>query len=136
MLAINPLSVIMEEDGGRVMLQPWVDRLGAKDAAEARDPAEAADPLGDPITAFPDELLTALGEQWLLGLRRADAVPWRELHHRGAALGFERLIRPVARLAEALDQQRSSLRWSPSEASAALLEIGVLVHLARETAGT
>ncbi|MGV3721802.1 MAG: hypothetical protein ACO1SX_12895 [Actinomycetota bacterium] len=135
MLVINPISVVMEEAGGRVMLQPWVDRLGAKVAAETGAPRADADSDADPVAAFPDELFSALGEQWLLGLRRADAASWRELQNRGAALGFDRLIRPVARLTEALAQQASSVQWSASAAAAAMLEIGVLVHLARETAG-
>jgi hypothetical protein len=135
MLVVNPISVVIEEAGGRVMLQPWVDRLGARVAAETGEPREDAEDASDPIAAYPEELFTALGEQWLLGLRRADAITWRELQNRGAALGFDRLIRPVARMAEALEQRSSSVQWSAADAALAMLETGVLVHLARETAG-
>lgn len=138
-LIIKPVSVVVAEGAARLMLQPWVDRLGSAASSVADERTEAPDRTPDPVAAYPDDLLTALGEQWLLGLRRTndDAVTaWRELRDRGAALGFDRLIRPLDRLVEALDQQRSSARWSPEFGATALLELGVLVNLARENAGS
>ena len=55
---------------------------------------------GEPVDEYPTELIEALGEQWLLGDQRADdraAAGWREVHRRGSALGFHRLLRPLGR---------------------------------------
>jgi len=137
-LIIKPVSVVVAEGGARVMLQPWVDRLGTAASSAATERPEAPDRTPDPVATYPDDLQAALGEQWLLGLRRTNdgaATAWRELRDRGGALGFDRLIRPLDRLVEALDRQRSSVRWTPDAAATTLLELGVLVHLARETAG-
>ena len=60
------------------------------------------------IDDYPRQLLNALSELVLLGLQRADthaARSWRELARFGESIGFHRLTRPVAALADALEQK-------------------------------
>jgi len=137
-VVLSPLSLIFQDGSTRTMLQPWIDRAAASTGA-AVEPSAGGPSAGptDPAGEFPDQLLDAVGEQWLLGLQRADertAGHWRELAERGAALGFERLLRPVARLADTLDEKRHTLRWEAEPAARALLEIGLLAHLAHDQA--
>ncbi len=57
---------------------------------------------------------------------------WRELHRRGAALGFDRFLRPVVRLADALTQKSHVLQWDWQPAAEAVTELTVLARLAQE----
>lgn len=138
-LQVRPVSVVVEENGARKLLQPWVDRRPpGTETAGAGPVMERPRPASDPITGFAAELLEALGEQWLLGLQRADAATasaWRALERHGAALGFDRLLRPLSRLCEELERKQSTLHWSAAIAAGALLEAGVLTQLTRETTG-
>jgi hypothetical protein len=132
-LIIHPVALIFQEGAHRTMLQPWIDRgEGAADLASLSAGLPAP---GDPIAAYPGELIQALGELLLLGLQRADDRArrhWQDLHRRGAALGFARLMDPVAKLAEALELKRHTLTWNWRPAAVALLETAVLAALAHE----
>lgn len=91
----------------------------------------------DPVSEYPEQVMAQIGEQWLLGLERADeraAASWRELRAHGAALGFSRLLDPMTRLVDALEAKRSTLRWDPAPAADALLELGALMMVSRELA--
>ncbi len=87
----------------------------------------------DPIDDYPRQLLIALGELLLVGLQRADAHTarsWRELARFGAAIGFDRLARPVAMLADALEQKSQTPRWEMRPAARITLELAALARLA------
>jgi hypothetical protein len=69
----------------------------------------------------------------LLGLQRSDAQAsrvWRELARFGTAVGFDRLTRPVDRLAEALEQKSHAPRWDMRPTARTVLELACLTELA------
>jgi hypothetical protein len=72
----------------------------------------------------------------LLRAGEPTAREWADLHRRGAAIGFHRFLRPVERLAHALDQKRHVIRWDARPAARAALEAAVLAHLAQEVSRT
>lgn len=137
-LVLRPLGLVFEEDGRRTMLQPWIDPPEA-DQPAPRDRGEGDTPLeSSPIAHFAADLLEAVGETWLLGLQRADAHTarlWRGLHDRGAALGFNRLLTPIDRLAGALESRSQTLRWDPAPAAPLLLETAAAALLTAHAAG-
>jgi hypothetical protein len=135
-LVLHPVALIFQEGPRRTMLQPWIDRYGGAAALSAPNPGSSAP--ADPVAAYPGELTEALGELFLLGLQRADdraRRQWADLHHRGAALGFARLLDPIERVAEALETRRHTLTWDWRPAAPALLETAVLATLAQEGMG-
>jgi hypothetical protein len=90
------------------------------------------DLLGLSIDDYPRQLLNALSELVLLGLRRADthaARSWRELAHFGESVGFHRLTRPVAALAETLERKSSTPRRDPRPGARIALEVTLLARL-------
>lgn len=123
---INPLALVYEEGERRMMLQPWVDRQEGL-VAGSMPPASAADRTPrDPLAAYRQSLLDALGELFLLGLAQADDAAlryWRDLHRQGASLGFTRSLRPLAQLVSSLEQKCRTLEWDADNASTALLEL-------------
>jgi hypothetical protein len=101
-------------------------------SAPTRGSATATQPV-DPIDDYPRQLLNALGELVLLGLQRADthaARSWRELARFGESIGFHRLTRSVAALADALERKSHTPRWDPRPAARVALEITSLARLA------
>jgi hypothetical protein len=133
-LVITPTALIFQDGSARTILQPWIDR--GPGCAEAGRPSggEAGHPI-DPIDDYPRQLLTALGELALLGLRRADdqsARAWHELARFGTAIGFDRLARPVAGLAQALEAKTQTPRWDSHPAARIALELSALARLAMD----
>jgi hypothetical protein len=143
-LVLAPTALVFQDPGAsaRQVLQPWIDPGAGAPGAPARAPdldsAPArgrANPPADPIDGYPQELANALGELILLGLRRADAHAartWRELARFGTAIGFDRLTRPAAALAEALEQKSHTARWDVRPAARIVLELVALVRLASD----
>jgi hypothetical protein len=114
-------------------VQPWIDAAGEVAAVEA--PPEAARWAGDPLTDYLHQLQTALSELLLLGLQRADghsAKQWRELQRTGEAVGFARLARGAARLADQLETKSRTLQWDWRPASDAVLRLATLARLAQD----
>lgn len=133
----SPVSLVYEENGARAMVQPWVDRTDEQASAAALEAGETPN-ASDPVAEFPQQLLAALGELLLLGLGRSDsrcASQWADLRATGEALGFDRLVAPAARIAESLEQKAMSARWDFAGAGRAVLELSVLVRVAREVFG-
>ena len=136
-LRIAPVSLVFEEGRSRRMLQPWLDRwdasLGTEPAPEPAAPAETV--LSDPAAGYFSLLLERAAEDWLIGLRRGEQgalSAWRELRQRGAGRGYHRLVEPVERLVEALEQKRHTLAWDGRRAAAALLSVTAAAALACE----
>jgi hypothetical protein len=139
-LELYPVSLVVEaRKGQRRLVQPWVDgdagEVGAQgDSAKARagePPEEAPDPVDD----YPAQLAGQLAELAVTGLEHADpraASAWRDLSRRGEAMGFDHLVAPVSRLAEALEQRQHTTRWDPTAAERAALSLSLLVRLAAE----
>lgn len=132
-LIVQPSCLVWQDGDRRVGLQPWVERGGA---ADADSPLGLVSPQAhDPVLHYLRELQDELGELLQLGLARADdqlARRWDELVRQGEAVGFARLVEPVARLANILLQRAHTLRWDPAPGAAALLELAALARLARD----
>jgi hypothetical protein len=154
-LRIAPISLIFEEGGTRRMLQPWIDKaalgsglwaLGQGERQPVRDTdgrrlsTQSPEPRAqsrERSDRYPVEVLEAVGDLLLLGLRRADAAVtrrWEELHRHGAALGFDRFLRPIATLAATLSARQHALEWEPRPAARALLTTAALARLALDAA--
>jgi hypothetical protein len=131
-LVIAPTAFVFQDGSSREILQPWINRASG-DPSGARSSRGAASHTIDPIDDYPHQLLTALGELLLLGLQRADAHAartWRELARFGAAIGFDRLTRPVAMLADALESKSQTPHWDCRPAARIALELSALARLA------
>jgi len=130
-LQLAPTAVVLERASGRAAVQPWVE-VGASAAPLEAGVVEAAAP---PLTEYPARLLGELGELLLLGLDRVGveaARRFRDCCSAGEALGFDRLVAPVDRLATALEGKRGTARWDSAPAAALLLELALLARLASE----
>ncbi|NJL20360.1 MAG: hypothetical protein HC895_05280 [Leptolyngbyaceae cyanobacterium SM1_3_5] len=80
-------------------------------------------------------MTSALSELLILGLQRVDAQTlryWQELERQGKALGFVRLLKPIAQLVTALAQKTITLDWNGQAAAESMLAIALLVKLAQE----
>jgi len=90
-LVIEPLSVVMETDGRRSCIQPWVDEQQAA-AASTRPAGVTANAAArvDPLHDYFDELLDCLAERWLVG-PAASTQAWTQLSTLGSSLGLTRL---------------------------------------------
>jgi hypothetical protein len=136
-LLIRPVALVFEERGRRSMVQPWVDEhdelSGRGHGSPWPDATGRAGP--EPVPSYPAELLSALGEVYLLGLLHADSRMmglWRDLHARGGALGHRRLLEPVERLLSSMAARDRRLDWDPRPGADAALELTALVRLAQD----
>jgi hypothetical protein len=135
-IVCRPVMLVFECGPSRVGLQPSIDRLS--NSASSSLTAGAAAASTDSAQELPAELLAHLGEVFLLGLRRADARVarvWQELARHAEALGYDRLARPIAALAESLRQKASTSRWDSGPAIQIVLELALLARLAQDVAG-
>jgi hypothetical protein len=132
-LVIQPVCLVAQEGSRRVALQPWVEKRPAAGPTETEAGAPAG--AGDPLAEYLGELQGALGELFVLGLDRADALVarrWGELQHRGEAVGLARLARQVAGLAGDLARKGHSVRWDSGPAARRLVALAVLARLAQD----
>lgn len=131
---IRPVSLVLEQQGQRELLQPWVDSWNGP---QAENPA-AFHEWGIPRPAhqtFLDEVEQALGELLLLGFQRINEPliqQWLLLAQQGQALGFVRLSAPVQQLASQLEQSRHVVQWAWQPAGETLLTLLRLVCFSRE----
>ncbi len=133
-LLISPIALIFERDGQRHMVQPWVDRLGDLKATTGWQSAEQAGDA-DPLIGYPEQVATMLGELCLIGLHRVDArigQQWELLAQHGYALGFVRLVEPIATLADRLVQRPHQLDWDWRGVIPLILQVAALIRFAQE----
>jgi hypothetical protein len=131
-LVVHPVCLVLQGGARRTALQPWIEQRTASAAAVTE---AAGRPADDPLAEFLADLQAALGDTFVLGLQRADALAarrWRDLQRRGEPVGFARLARPAAALAGALEQKTHTLRWDARPAAAMLLDLAVLARLAQD----
>jgi len=91
----------------------------------------------DPVGDFPQQLLEALGELLVCGLRDVDGPviqQWRETTRCGEAAGLPRLSGLARSLTERLEAKLSTPRWDPSPARDALFHVAALAKLAADLA--
>jgi len=132
-LSIHPTCCVFETNGTRTALQPWVDEF----AASIPLPNEVgATPTALPPLADAARLLhAALEDVFALGLRRADpmtAKRWQEVQRVAESVGLTRIGAKAATVAVALEQKAHVLRWDAKPTAAVVLELAVLVRLARD----
>ena len=131
-LVIAPTALVFQDGATRQIVQPWIDRAPG-DHEAVRSSRGVAGHTIDPIDDYPRQLLTALGELYLLGLQRVNGHTARTCHELarfGTAIGFDRLIRPVAMLADALESKSQTPRWDSRPAARIALELSALARLA------
>jgi hypothetical protein len=131
-LVIEPVALVF--DGAvRSAVQPWVDRLGDAPSAEKLEAEGAV--RAHPCDEWARDLLSATGELFLTGLKRAGAPAlkaWRDLAARAEQLGLARMGALAARVATGLEAKASTAKWDPRPTAAALLRCAALARLARE----
>ncbi len=136
-LAIAPISLILQQSSGRIMLQPWIER-------HQPSPIIGGDLIPIPLTSplphihYLQQLTNALSELFLIGLQRVDSQTigyWQELARQGAALGFVNLLKPIQQLATALAAKLTLLHWDEKPAAEAMLAIALLMKLVQEQFG-
>ena len=89
-LVLQPLSVVLEEDGRRSCIQPWVDQNEVSEAAKPTSAHTSIATSIDTLQDYFDELLDCLAERWLLGPVHSTSA-WSRLAALGTSLGFARL---------------------------------------------
>jgi hypothetical protein len=132
-LVITPVALVFQEDPGRAMLQPWVDR--AQQKAATHRTAATGDVTDSPLKQFFQECSGAIGELLLVGLRRADPQTirrWTDLTTRGEAIGLVRLPAFIGQVAEGLTQKTHMRHWSGEDTAQKLLRLAGFVRLAAE----
>lgn len=138
-LIIYPICLVFERGGHRYAIQPWVDRVAPNGKALPSNVKNTDQYLGraNAIDDFPRQLLNQAGELVLLGLRRSDASAarsWAESARHGESIGYDRLVRPVASLAEELNRKLSVSSWAARDAVRFAMEIILLAKLAQDAA--
>ncbi|AMX59026.1 hypothetical protein IQB76_09740 [Leptospira borgpetersenii serovar Hardjo-bovis] len=90
-LRIRPVSFVIEQDGSRKMLQPYLDpkseSIGSNFQILDRPPREI-----DPLKEYIDELKCMISEVYLVGLKRSHNINhWRQLIQKSETLGLKRI---------------------------------------------
>lgn len=133
-LVVHPTALVFERKGKREAIQPWVDRFAAPSAGRSRQ-AAPHDLTHSGSTPFLRELQTLLGDQFLSGVRRADARAaraWDRLARLGEVTGFARLAGPSRKVAEGLSQKLSTPNWRSEGTTAHLLYAALLGKIAHD----
>ena len=135
-LIFQPLGLVVEEDGQRRLIQPWVDGWDGKQVLATAVAPQATPALSlNPRFTYPAQLLDALGDLFLTGFRRVDETTirqWELLVEEGGGYGFTRLLESVQALAQTLAQKRSQIRWDWQEAVEMALSTAVVARFAQE----
>lgn len=132
-LFVKPVSVVVEENGSRRVLQPWIEEkrdTRRQGSTEARTKSSA-----HPLQLFSDRLETALSELFIEGLDRSGehtASTWKHLLSESRQLGFTDLSNHIEELYLLLDSKRSRIHWTAKPAAAAALKLCVIALVVRE----
>jgi hypothetical protein len=90
-LVLQPLSVVLDEDGRRTCIQPWVDEKTPSQSTTKPTSFETSIAASiNPLQDYLDELLDCVAERWLTG-PASSAPAWSGLAALGASLGLARL---------------------------------------------
>jgi hypothetical protein len=140
-LTIYPITLVFSDGSAVYGVQPCIDRhkgsgdKGSRGSSRDAQSLTGAPDTYDPTEKYHDDLLSWLGELLIVGLRRADASlsrHWQELAKHGEAIGYDRLVQPVAKLANELATKLSSTAWSMDGARRSSLQLAVLARLASD----
>jgi len=136
-LVIHPTCLVFDDGPARTALQPWVASSPSEIASTSAALPGSVDLAADPIGDYPRQLLEAVGELVVGGLRSVDAATvsrWREIARSAEALGLTRLADHVGGLAGSLEAKLSTPRWQARAACASLLRVSALARLAVDLA--
>lgn len=126
---VDPIGVVHEENGVRVMLQPWVDAPASAAAAAIQDEPRA---FPNPLQDLRTRLTVATGDAFVVGLPRCDAGVWNDLLAFARGLGALRIADAIAAFTEALDRAHRSVQFDARPAGLELLRLAVLAEVANE----
>ena len=136
-LRIQPISLIFDQEGQRVMLQPWIhapsiQRLPTVESNVESEPISAnAPPLSvlHPIQDYLQEVEEAIAQTLLLGATRSEMRLWQSLAARGKDLGFTLVLDPIQQLADHLQNRQQTLDWTAKPVAELLLTLMVVVQV-------
>ena len=151
---VRPISIVIEENGSRRILQPWVDawapvdRTGAgstkKEALAAgetlalREPVASQELLASPgqlvhpLPSFALALEDSLAQLLINGVERSGEQTirhWRQFFQECESLGLDDLAKAAHRLYLHLENRLHEANWSSAVASSGVLDLCV-IHLA------
>ncbi len=133
-LSIFPASVVVEQDGRRTMIQPWLDGPQGLTGGDAGN-SHGELPIGDPIARWFFSLEYALSEILQLGIRKTDsqtAALWKQVAKDAGAIGFVRIARQVELIAEALEKRLHNIEEREDEVCSLILDMLRLLRLAKD----
>jgi hypothetical protein len=143
-LVINPISLVFQQGKTRTILQPWVDRWQENEETVKTLQSKILPLVSqerqsqistDPIVSYSMQLTDAIAELVLTGLQRTSETTtqhWQEIYQSGASLGFVRLLDPIAKLVEMLEQKNNTLHWDTGLAAKLAIKVAILVRLMQE----
>jgi hypothetical protein len=136
-LRIATVGLVFQEESVRTMLQPWIDRWQESAGQPQASPLALLSHGAhrDPLEEFHRNLLVAVGETLVLGLRRADTAvmrSWQELVQTAEAFGMERLAASMRRVVEGLSRRAAAKQWDWRPTAQAVLAQAVLARLAHD----
>ncbi|HEX3029081.1 MAG TPA: hypothetical protein VHT34_07230 [Clostridia bacterium] len=133
-LTIFPASVVVEKDGRRTMIQPWLDSPHGMQAGETAAIHEEL-PVRDSIERWFVSLESVLSELLQMGIRKADSQTvalWKQIANDAGAIGFVRIARQVELIAEALDKTLHNINEREDGVCDLILDMLRLLRLARD----
>lgn len=129
-LVIAPVSLIFGGSNGRTIVQPWIDRAGQTAPEHS---GEGVGDTADPVAMLCRELLQAIGDLLVIGLRRADASVlhvWQDLARQAESLGLSRMADTIGTVSSGLSSRAAVARWDWKPTGEALLTLASLTRLA------
>lgn len=133
-LTIFPASVIVEQDGRRTMIQPWLDGFQGLSAGETSTNHEEL-PVCDPVARWFSSLELALSELLQIGIRKTDSQTvdlWRQIADDARAIGFVRIACQVELVADVLGKRLHKIGETEDGACGLILDMLRLLRLARD----
>jgi hypothetical protein len=137
-LIVEPVGIVMEEEGRRYLLQPWIEKPGRQQKKtvkrEFKD-AERAVGSSNALANYPSRILDALGDLLVGGLERVDSSFTRRLQlllDDGGAMGFMLFTAPLEKLVATFNAKSMMVKWDWQEAAKLTLELAVLCRVAQE----
>ncbi len=131
-LIFEPTALVVEENGTRTLLQPWIDRWG-NTAVLGTGTEETF--TRDPLHAYLTQTAELSGELLVTGLQHTTEKTiqrWQAHYEQGKTLGLVKFLEPLDRLVTVLKQKNEVMRWEWHPAAAAFMELALLTRLAVE----
>ncbi|MCA9057758.1 MAG: hypothetical protein KDA85_04640, partial [Planctomycetaceae bacterium] len=110
MLQIRPVSVVVDVDGCRRIVLPWVttDDQSKEKSSSGTETSEHRPPV---IDQFLHQLNETLADLLLTGVEGASVGSWEELAKVSREIGFSRVAHQISGLSDNLATRMNSVRW-------------------------